>query len=146
MARGLLRRLVDGLHTLERRFKEAGARSSSRPGVTSPRTSSTSSRGWRSWVISLGGLDGVFRRAIEDSSRALATEAVQFALPSLWSRVPDLPVEEVLEGVIQGYKDEVRARTLAVAREVLNTFAPARRASLAALEHPGVFSGEVCAT
>ena len=50
---------------------------------------------------------------------------MQFALPSLWSRVPNLPVEEVLEGVIQGYEDEARARTLAVAREVLNTFAPA---------------------
>jgi len=41
----------------------------------------------------LGGLDGALQRAIEDSSWALAIEAVQFALSSLWSCVPDLPLE-----------------------------------------------------
>ena len=72
----------------------------------------------------LGELDGALQRAIEDSFRALATEAVQFALSSLWSRIPDVPVEEAMEGIVQGYKDEAHARTLSVAREVVNTFAP----------------------
>jgi len=57
-----------------------------------------------------------------DSSRALATEAVQFALSILWSRIPDFLVEEAMEGIVQGFDDEVHARTLAVAREVVHTF------------------------
>jgi len=44
----------------------------------------------------LGELDCALWWAIKDSSWALAIEAVQFALSSLWSRVPDLPLEEVL--------------------------------------------------
>ena len=52
----------------------------------------------------------------------LATEAVQFALSSLWSRIPDFPVEEVTEGIVRGYEEEARARTLIVAEEVVKTF------------------------
>ena len=72
-----------------------------------------------------------------DSSRALATEAVQFALSILWSRIPDFLVEEAMEGIVQGYKDEAHARTLSVAREVVNTFDPVPAGSPSARDGVG---------
>ena len=72
----------------------------------------------------LGELDSALWRAVEDSSRSLATRAVQFALASLWSRIPDFPVEEAMGGIDQRFEEEAQARTEVVAREVVNTFAP----------------------
>jgi len=54
----------------------------------------------------------------------MATEAVQFAQSSLWSRVPGLPLEEVLDGVIPGYEREARDRTRVVVERMVDTFAP----------------------
>ena len=59
----------------------------------------------------LGELDGVLRRPVEDSSQSLAIEAVQFALASLWSRIPDFPVEEAMGDIVRGFEEEARART-----------------------------------
>ena len=60
LVRGQLRRLADGVRVLERRFKEVWELTGLGevelpPQSDSPRMSSTSPRGWRSWVIGLGG-------------------------------------------------------------------------------------------
>ena len=49
---------------------------------------------------------------------------MQFALAGLWSRLPDIPVEEAIEGIVEGLEVETRARTEAMAKAVVNTFAP----------------------
>ena len=54
----------------------------------------------------------------------MATEAVKFTLVSLWSRIPDLPLEEVLEGVIHGLGREACIRTCTVAENVVASFVP----------------------
>jgi len=74
--------------------------------------------------VLLGELGGVLRQAVEESSWSLATEAVQLVLASLWSRLPDVPVQEAAEGIIRGFDVEARARTEAMAREGVNTSAP----------------------
>ena len=75
-------------------------------------------------VIQLGELGGVLQQAIEESSRSLSIEAVQFALASLWSQLPDFPVEEAMEGIVDRLEVEAHARTEAVAKAVVNTFTP----------------------
>ena len=54
------------------------------------------------------GLEATVQEGMEDSSRELATEVVEFTLASLWSRFPILAVEEVMQGIISG--DEACAR------------------------------------
>ena len=72
----------------------------------------------------LGELQCALWQAVKDSSLALATEAVKFTLVCLWSRIPDLPLEEVLDGVIPGYEREARDRTRVVVERMVDTFAP----------------------
>jgi len=72
----------------------------------------------------LGELQCALWQAVKDSSLALATEAVKFTLVCLWSHIPDLPLEEVLEGVIQGLGREARIRTRTIAENVVASFVP----------------------
>ena len=68
----------------------------------------------------------------------MATEAVQFALSSLWSCIPDFPVEEAAEGIVRGLEVEASARTEVVARKAVSTFAsvPAGGPSTGDAAHP----------
>ena len=72
----------------------------------------------------LEALDGALHQAVEVSSRELATEAVEFTLASLWSCVPGIPLEEVLQGVIPGYEREARGHVHGLAADVVATFVP----------------------
>ena len=65
-------------------------------------------------------------------------EAVQLALGSLWSRIPDFAVEEAAEGIVRGLEVEASARTEVVARKVVSTFAsvPAGGPSTGDAAHP----------
>jgi hypothetical protein len=130
MVWGQMHQLANGVHTLECRFKDAweatglGEVELPRQGELPPGELYL----LPSKVILgdlLAGLDGVLRRAVEDSSRALDTEAVQFGLSSPGSCVPDLPLEEVLERVIPGYE---RDRIRGVAEGVVDSFALAATA------------------
>ena len=69
-------------------------------------------------------LDGALHQAVKVSSRELTTEAVEFTLVSLWSCVPGIPLEEVLQGVIPGYEREARGHVHGLAADVVATFVP----------------------
>ena len=128
-----MHQLADGVRTLECRFKDAweatglGEVELPRQGELPPGELYLLPRKAILGDL-LAGLDGVLRRAVEDSSRALDTEAVQFGLSSPGSCFPDLPLEEVLERVIPGYEREVRERIPGVAEGVVDSFALAATA------------------
>jgi hypothetical protein len=85
-------------------------------------------------------LDGVLRRAMEASLREIATEAVEFTMDSLWSRVPGIPLEEVLLGVVTSYEAKVRGQVHHLAVDVIASFVPETG------DDPAVGGGEDSAT
>ena len=69
-------------------------------------------------------LDGALRQVVELSSRELTTEAVEFMLASLWSRIPGVPLEEVQQGIVPGYEREARGLVRGLAADIVATFIP----------------------
>ena len=51
-------------------------------------------------------------------------EAVEFMLASLWSRVPDAPLDDVLLGIILGEVTAAHDHVCYLAAEVVGTFTP----------------------
>ena len=102
-ALGQLHQLADGARALTHCFKEVWEQTSLSEVESAPRSDSAPDELYllpkmELVVVRLGELGGVLQQAIKESSRSLATEAVQFALAGLWSRLPNIPVEEAMEG------------------------------------------------
>jgi len=49
---------------------------------------------------------------------------MEFTLASLWSRIPGVPLEEVLQGIVPRYDREVRGLVRGLAANVVAMFVP----------------------
>ena len=72
----------------------------------------------------LEGLDTAIRETVGTSSRELTMEAVEFILAILWSRFPNLTLEEVLEGIVPGDEEAAHDRAHYLAAKVVGMFMP----------------------
>ena len=126
--RGRLRKLADGTHALEQCFQAAWSVARLGDVELPPRDNAPDETYLLPLMRALGdrleALVGALRQTFEVSSRELATQVVEFTLASLSSGVPDIPLEEVLQGIIPGYEAEARGHIRNLAADVVATFVP----------------------